>query len=131
MGDHRLHTNGSDGSIYREVQEGAGSIRLITEVQKSGLRIWFEPTQVTPRTIRFEDIEQAVVARTPRKADFSWRWGIAISGSPTFDVYQLSSGKGVRLDLVDDSHVFVGSARPAELRHSIISVADLFGESDT
>jgi len=94
------------------------TLRMIVEVTPEAVLLRLEVAGplplLRPRAVRFEEILDASLAR-----EFSWGAGVRYGWKRVS--YRLKGSEGVEIVLRSGSTVFIGSARPDELRNAIES----------
>jgi len=116
--------NGSPTPRYRETQDGAWRLQLVTEVRSDGVYVRFAPLQRSFRSIPFAEIEIVTRERYSAVDYGGWHWGVRVGPSGDDAVYRISGVDGVQLRLADGTRVFIGSQRPEELRDTILGARD-------
>ena len=105
---------------FREVTERFGLLRLVTEVDATGVGVRLAPIQRSPRRIPADEIRD-VRATTYDAATYAgWHWGVR--RTPGAVVYRLCGDRGIEV-VTDGRRWFVGSQRPAELASAVERVA--------
>jgi hypothetical protein len=95
-----------------------GVLRLTTEVDATGIRIWFGWIPTFQRAIYLADLDRVESVRYRPIADCGG-WGIRI-GLDGERVYNARGDLGVRLYFRDGTRILLGSQRPDELADAIV-----------
>ena len=95
-----------------------GVLRLTTEVDATGIRIWFGWIPTFQRTICLADLERVEPVRYRPLVDCGG-WGIR-TGPGGERVYNARGDLGVRLHFRDGTRILIGSQRPDELADAIV-----------
>jgi hypothetical protein len=90
--------------------------RLLIEVRRDGLYVWFRPFHLRPKKIDLDQVV-SVTAITYRPILQYGGWGIrwTIKGK----AYNARGNRGVRLDYANGRHLLLGSQRPKDLAQAI------------
>ena len=90
-----------------------GVLRMTTEVMLDGVQVWFGWLPTFRRAVPLSTIQRLEVVRY-RPIQDCWGWGVR-RGRDGELVLNARGDRGVRLTLVDGSHVLIGSQHPEEL----------------
>lgn len=94
-----------------------GYLRMTTEVGPTDVRIWFGWIPTYRRIIPLDTIQRLEVVSYRPVADYGG-WGV-IHGRDGVRVLNARGNRGVRIDLIDDTRILIGSQQAEQLARAM------------